>query len=358
MAPLVASVAASVAVGMGVSLAKLARQRRSKRARRLGLVAGEGLSSGLQRMALGQLDLALEILGSGESAPNEKAVHETRKALKRLRALLRLLQSELDAGAYRRESDALRDAGRKLAGARDAEVMLATLDELIERHPRKLTGRGGVIRLRAALLAERERARGQTLGDPAARAQVLAELHACRVRVAAWRLPERGELRLVEAGLLRLYRQGERRRRRAAHAKQGDVLRMHEWRKRVKDLRYVTEMLKPDEDPAKRDAPESKRARRRHRHARKHAKWLAQMARRADQLGELLGEDHDLAVLGTRIEQDTEQGGRAGVRLGKGTRRGALEAGGEAAAQAAQAGAGRGQASVCTQPREAGAPRA
>ena len=49
-------------------------------------------------------------------------MHETRKALKRLRALVRLLREELGEQAFERENAALRDVARRLAGARDAEV--------------------------------------------------------------------------------------------------------------------------------------------------------------------------------------------------------------------------------------------
>lgn len=306
VAPLIATVAASLAVGAGMSIAKLTRERRSKRDRRLGMRPGEPWGGELRRMALRQLDLALEALDRGYEIPDERAVHETRKALKRLRALLRLLESELGATAYARESAALRDAGRALSGARDAEVMLATLDALIERNRDKLAGRGGVIRLRAALLAERSRAREDALGDPRVRTQVLAELHACRVRIAMWQLPEDAGPELVEAGLLHLYRQGRKRWRRARSGKGDRTRLMHQWRKRVKDLRYALEILQPVELP-RRETPKGKhrkRARRRLAAAHKDAKRLRREAKRADKLGELLGEDHDLAMLAKWIAAD------------------------------------------------------
>lgn len=309
VAPLIATVAASLAVGAGVSIAKLTRERRSKRDRRLGLRPGEPWGKELQRMALGQLDLALEALGRGEEIPDERAVHETRKALKRLRALLRMLESELGGSAYARESAALRDAGRALSGARDAEVMLATFDALIEHNRDKLAGRGGVIRLRGALLAERSRARKDALGDPRVRTQVLAELQACRVRIAMWQLPDDAGPELIEAGLLHLYRQGRKRRRRARSGKGDRTRLMHQWRKRVKDLRYVLEMLQPVELPQQ-EAPKGKHRKRASRHraaARKDAKWLRWEAKRADQLGELLGEDHDLAMLAQWIAADRDR---------------------------------------------------
>ena len=110
-------------------------------------------------MALGQLDLAIELLSTARNGgPDEDAVHETRKALKRLRALVRLLEPELGAQAFARENAALRDAGRRLAGARDAEVMVGTLDALIAAPPAQA---GAPPRRAAAARAARRRARAR-----------------------------------------------------------------------------------------------------------------------------------------------------------------------------------------------------
>ena len=222
-------------------------------------------------------------------------MHETRKALKRLRALVRLLADELGEQSFERENGALREVGRRLSGARDAEVMLGTLDALIERQPRKLARSRSVRRLRKALAAEHEQLQRHTLGDPAALAHVLGELHAFRQRASAWSLSQRHGIDLVGGDLRRLYEQGRRRQRRAARAQGKDMHAMHQWRKRVKDLRYAAEML---------DRPG--------------------LARRADQLGETLGEDHDLAVLAQRIRADSKRAnGRQ--RAGRRTRRRLLE---------------------------------
>src|SRR5215218_10746502 len=61
-----------------------------------------------------------------------KAVHEARKHLKKTRALLRLVRPALGRKAYRRENDALRDAGLALSGTRDADVRVATAAALAE----------------------------------------------------------------------------------------------------------------------------------------------------------------------------------------------------------------------------------
>jgi CHAD domain-containing protein len=300
-------------VAVGVALAQAERARRAakaerKRARRFAQLPGEPLPRALQRIALGQLDLAIELLGGEDGdrstrgnvdgrgdgwALDKEAIHDIRKALKRLRALVRLLRAELGERQYKREYAILRDAARRLAGARDAEVMVGTLDALLERHPRKLGRRRQLLELRKRLVAERAAAERATLGDNATRGEVLRELSDLRERVRQWNLPERPGIALVERDLRRIYRDGRERRQRVAGGKDGggvrgkrgsgargkrgggargkgdgDARAAHAWRKRVKDLRYAAEIL--GERP---------------------------LARHTDRLAELLGEEHDLVVL-------------------------------------------------------------
>ena len=271
-------------MGVGVALARAARVRLPPRApRHFGLLADETAANGLERIALGQLDLAIELLRGESSTPPERAVHETRKALKRLRALLRLLGDELDSKRVARERAVLRDAARELAGARDAEVTVGTLDDLLRRHPRKLGRRRGLTELREHLQAECRAATAQTLGDGATRALLADELCALRARVSHWRLPDRSAERLVGAGLERIYRDGRAGHRRAGRRKAGPSA-LHRWRRHVKDLRYALEIL--DVGDLSSDGANRR---------------IARLARRADRLGELLGEEHDLMLLGEQV---------------------------------------------------------
>jgi CHAD domain-containing protein len=314
-----ATMLASVAIGVGVALARAERDRRwagarPARDRELALWPGERPARGLRRMALGQLDFAIEQLeGDPDGVLAENAVHETRKSLKRLRALIRLLGAELGEGVAARENAVLRDAGRRLAGTRDAEVLVDTLDGLVLDHPGKLADRPGVGALRARLVAERRGALQLTLADAATRAQVLGDLRAVRERVSKWRLPDRDGIEAVEAGLSRIYRQGRRRQRRAARRKGDRAVAMHMWRKRVKDLRYAAEMLdrfEPAGGQAQRK-PAGKRLRK-HRAARSETSAIRRTARRADELGELLGEEHDMVLLAARLEAEAVGSGADG----------------------------------------------
>jgi CHAD domain-containing protein len=87
---------------------------------------GEPVPDAIGRIARGRIDHALEAL---EEA-SEEGIHEARKDMKKLRALLRLVREK----KLRPESDCFRDAARELAGARDADVMLATVADLEKRY--------------------------------------------------------------------------------------------------------------------------------------------------------------------------------------------------------------------------------
>jgi CHAD domain-containing protein len=316
-----------VAVGVGVAVARAELERRiarsrSARERHFGLLSREELAAGMRRMALGQLELAIEQLeGAGTTLPVADAVHETRKALKRLRALLALVEDDIGDEQCARERVILRDAGRLLSHARDAEVRLDMLDALIERAPRKLRQRRGVVRLRAQLAAERDSAVEHAL-SPRIREQLLLALRQMHARVRSWPLHGGAGLATVEPALRRRYRRG---RRAMPHKVRGERKRsraFHEWRKRVKDLRYEAEIIDRSRAPGFSPVPVPRP--RRQRRASERDDYIRRVARRADELGELLGEEHDLGVLAARLRGEGG-GAHAETPLGHRTRRALLK---------------------------------
>jgi CHAD domain-containing protein len=227
---------------------------------------GEPVPEEVRRVARGRIDHAVDELRGKSGSSREEAVHEARKDMKKLRALLRLVRGELGDRAYRGENESFRDTARELSGVRDADVMLATLGQLEERYG-ELPGAGR--RLRPALVAHRFRMSAGSL-KPAAKAaaETLAE---ARERVADWPLDTDG-FEAFEEGLGRVYRQGRRAFR--AARKQPTDERMHEWRKRVKDLWYHLSLLQDTWKPV-----------------------VGALADEAHELSDRLGDDHDLAVL-------------------------------------------------------------
>ena len=320
------TLAATVAVRAGVAIASAERdrqaaRRRLRRERQFGLLPGEGTVQGLRRMLLSQMEFAIEQLASENGQiPSAEAVHNTRKALKRLRALVTLLEDELGAAASAREKLALREAGRRLAGMRDTEVMVSTLEGLMRRHPRKLGRRAGVRRLRTLLVAERDRAAQETLTDASMRAQVLADLRTARARMSSYPLSDSAAndgLWAVEPALGGIYRRGRRRHRRALKGSRAErALLLHRWRKRVKDLRYACEALdRHDPDSGSLRIPGRPRGKRRGRDGGRSAQaagsgYITRLARRADRLGEVLGAEHDLVLLTEWLQSHPHSAGR------------------------------------------------
>lgn len=204
------------------------------------------------------------------------AVHEARKDLKKTRSLLRLARPGLDTGVYRRENGALRDAGRALSGTRDADVLVEVAEALAARYGGQIP-EASFTALRDDLAADAQAARAGD-GDGGA-GDVVAALEGVAVRAADWPLEDCDRDALV-AGAERAYRRG-----RAALADALDEPtdeRLHDLRKRVKDLWYHARLLE-DAFP----------------------RVLKAQGKAAHKLSDLLGDDHDLAVLAERVRGGT-----------------------------------------------------
>jgi CHAD domain-containing protein len=204
-------------------------------------------------VALAQLDYALHGLERGDA----EAIHEARKACKKLRALLRLIRPFLGR-AYRSENTRLRDVGRKLSRGREAHVLVETADAIF----------GGDDRLDE--LAERIRQRPHPATAVSLR-EARTLLHAARERAAEWPIRQLSAGSLIVGLVLgyRRARQGWHTARRHPSA----PLAFHEWRKAAKYHGYQSALVGPL-------WPEAR-----------------SRARRLDKLSDLLGEHHDLHVL-------------------------------------------------------------
>ena len=180
-----------------------ARGRRGARRRRYRLRADAPLGVEILRVLNGQFDLAVDALAQSDS---EEGVHEARKALKRLRALVRLIRDEIGDDRYAHVNAELRDAGRSLAAVRDAAAIAVVLERLV-------ADRADVSATEVGRVRERLRA-AQARAEPGTDARATVErLKTIRRELAA--LAIRDELDPLLAGLRRSARRG----RRAARAR-------------------------------------------------------------------------------------------------------------------------------------------
>jgi CHAD domain-containing protein len=90
----------------------------------------ESGSDGIKRVARERVSRVLKNL-SQKPGPNARNIHSARKDLKSLRALLRLVQKAVKPEEWRQDNLIFRDSGRTLSRSRDAQVMMETLNELL-----------------------------------------------------------------------------------------------------------------------------------------------------------------------------------------------------------------------------------
>ena len=174
--------------------------------------------------------------GTGE-ATGDEAVHEARKSIKKTRALLRLVRTEL-GGAYKTENARLRDAGRMLSELRDASALIGALEDL-RKNAHGVLSRRAVEPIRRALLAQKRQVQKET-GNREYLRRVAAVLARARRSAKEWRLGADG-FGAIEAGLEETFRDGRRALRRVLKTQTREDL--HEWRKRVKDHWYQVGLL-------------------------------------------------------------------------------------------------------------------
>jgi CHAD domain-containing protein len=215
-------------------------------------------------------------IGSLENPGDNKedTIHSVRKRIKKIRALLRLVRSDLDEETFRRENLRYRNIGNMMSHLRDATVMINTLDKLRETHPDGLpeTAFAGLrqsLVTRQAEVSEAFFAAENRIGE------VIAAF-----REAEHNLPEpsgRDSFAVFAPNIKGIYRRGVK--AFALAISEPTAHNFHELRKEVKNLGYHTRLLQPV--------------------------WPGLFEAYEHELGvlaELLGEDHDLGVLADEIE--------------------------------------------------------
>lgn len=195
-------------------------------------------------------------------------VHEARKSIKRARAVLKLLRPSLSASDVARSKAALRDAGKVLAAARDAKVIVDRLDEMLRRTGLARPAVGG-------LADESPGVAIASSAQPSDTAAALAVLVLVRKRLARASLPARNWTPLG-AGLRSIYKDG--RQLMPGKADFLTVEALHEWRKLVKSYWHALEVFEPMR-PAQ----------------------IRRTIGSARRLADTLGEDHDLALLADKL---------------------------------------------------------
>jgi CHAD domain-containing protein len=173
-----------------------------------------------------------------ESRSDAEAVHNFRKAMKRWRALLRLLEPHLgDSG--RRLRVTARDLARELSGPRDAQSALNAIDDTL-KHDANFS-RASLRTIRKRVDEVRMQAESTTL-TPELRTQMLAYLRRAALAVDRWPVAQIGFNEIAER-LTEPYKRA----RRGLPDKwpETGAESLHELRRRVIEHRYQMELVEP-----------------------------------------------------------------------------------------------------------------
>jgi CHAD domain-containing protein len=240
----------------------------------------ECLRKGLQRISEKRLRGVLNTIS--QDSLTAKPVHEVRKAIKSLRATLRLTREALSTQARKARNQALRDLADRFSGPRDAAVMSAafektyreslTADFRPESRPHWASQLQQGLTRQANAVIPAESYQGAADEVRRLKGQMLPFENFDYRGGSSGPSAKDDWAETIEQGLKKTYRQGRRLLRQIAAVPKPTDEQWHALRKRAKDLGYQLVLLKK-------------------------VKGIKPLMARLDKLGSVLGDARDLSLL-------------------------------------------------------------
>ena len=229
---------------------------------------GERVPSEIKRIVREEIEAAAAHLSGRGVKERDEAIHEARKSIKKIRAVLRLVRPEL-GDIYALENTVFRDIGRQLSQFRDAGVAIETFDAARKKYLKHIDGRI-LSGMRRRLTARKARAEKSGNLDEVLSAMATA-FDGPEGRVSGWPLRNDG-FAAIAPGFEATLRRGRKAMARAVTERRPEDY--HEWRKRAKEHWYHIRLLG--------------------------SVWndeLEAYEKKLKDLEEALGEDHNLVIL-------------------------------------------------------------
>ncbi len=206
------------------------------------LELSESVADGVRRMAHEEVDGALARLREPRYDANE-ALHDARTRLRKIRALLRLVQDAVGIELFEAEDAAYKEAGALLDDARESYVAVRTVAGLREDFTEVLRP-SAFVDLQARLEERHHRILHHTLREGVV-PQVIERVEAARQRIDTWPL-DLADDRVLERGLRRAYERGYAAMARAYEPEGGMSGRaFRHWRKEARYLWFQYRVLTP-----------------------------------------------------------------------------------------------------------------
>jgi CHAD domain-containing protein len=240
------------------------------------LRSGESISKGLKRSLVSDLKRALREV---DALNSEGHIHELRKRIKRMRALLRLVHQNIGSQAFHCVDARLQKAGKQLAELRDAEVSLTTLEGL--KNDRVVRIQPKAVQTLLEQLATRHKAALiRLLGHKHRIRHIKQRLKESKRDVGRWKLGSGWQL--IQAGIIATYNTSQN--CLANAIADPSIEKLHSWRKEVKCLWHQMQFI----------------------HAL-HGRRVSRLEKRLHDLATALGDDHDLAILAQVVIDNREE---------------------------------------------------
>jgi CHAD domain-containing protein len=229
------------------------------------------LEDELAKVVRRELRKTVRALSTSARTASESVIHESRKSVKKVRAVAALLER---AGATLPGKDRkrLKSAARALSRLRDSAVVIESLDRVRRRYPKQLPEHTYRI-LRRGLVNARDREAAQVKRDGVV-AEAAERLAKSRRSAKAWASPSIGVSEIV-AVMAASYRRSRKAMKRSRATGQSATL--HRWRKELKTLWYQLRLVRPL------------------------TKGVTPLIAELKRLETDLGEEHNLVVLGATL---------------------------------------------------------
>jgi CHAD domain-containing protein len=225
----------------------------------------------LAKIVRQQLRNSADALTTSEGSQFRSAVHESRKSVKKVRAVAEFL-TQAGAKLPRRDRKRLKSAARALSRVRDSTAIIDTFDSVRRRYPKQLPEHTYAI-LRRGLVGARDRNEARAQRDGVV-ADAAGRLLKTRKSVKQWSSPSITSSRMVEI-IAASYGRSRSAMKRARATGQSATL--HNWRKELKILWYQLRLARPL------------------------MTGVAPLMAELNRLETELGDDHNLVVLGATL---------------------------------------------------------
>ena len=229
----------------------------------------KSLAREVRRVAREELEGTLKELLTVNDQARSTAVHEARKHLKKVRALIRLLRPATGEAFYKDENAAMRKAAQRMSSIRDSHVRVQTIKKLIAKSGKRRAP-AAFARIEAAMDARLRQVIEESEKEDWSK-QAAVDIERALCRLDKWPL-KRLTTKSIRSGLKAACKKA--RRALAVARRSATDANLHELRKTVKDLWYDLRLLGGDRPPP-----------------------IVALTKRLRDLGQRLGDDHDLAML-------------------------------------------------------------